>query len=203
MSGRSKRKFVSLNVKLKTLKRLHKGETLKKKHAAEYGVGELAVGDWRRNRDKIEMFSSNKCLGGHTKKSWNKILQDETDTNNTDEDDLPLAELMKKLAGCENANESEVSEWMDSDEQFEVTDVVEMISERAKDSGDEELPEEILPVITHTEGLAVLDVALRYIEQQSKAIPTDTMLLRRWCDIAAKKRGSILKQRTLDNFFKM
>ncbi|KAJ4427164.1 hypothetical protein ANN_24780 [Periplaneta americana] len=96
---------------------------------------------------------------------------------------------------------------MDSDEQFEVTDVaiVEVISEPAEDSGDEELPEEIPPVITHTEGLAALDVALRYVEQQEEATPTDTMLLRKWCDIAAKKRVglSILKQRTLHNFFKM
>ena len=47
-----------------------------------------------------------------------------------------------------------------------------------------------------------LDTALRYVEQQAEATPTDTMLLRRWRDIAAKKRGSILKQKTLDNFFK-
>ncbi|KAJ4449803.1 hypothetical protein ANN_01209 [Periplaneta americana] len=51
---------------------------------------------------------------------------------------------------AENTNESEVSEWMDSDEQFEVTDVaIVEISELTEDSGDK-LPEEILPVTTHT-----------------------------------------------------
>ena len=59
-------------------------------------------------------------------------------------------------------------------------------------------------MITHTEGSAMLVVALHYVEQQAKATPTNTMLLRRWCDIAAKKRReSILKQRALDNFFKI
>ena len=47
---------------------------------------------------------------------------------------------MKKL-GCENANKSEVLEWLDSDEQFEVTNVsiVEMISEPVEGNGDEEM----------------------------------------------------------------
>lgn len=60
MSAKSKRKFVPMKVKLEALKRLDKGETIKKL-AAEYGVGEVTVGDWRRNRNKIEKFSSEKC----------------------------------------------------------------------------------------------------------------------------------------------
>lgn len=60
MSGKAKRRFVPIKIKLEALKRLDNGETLKKL-AAEYGVGEVTVGDWRRNRDKIEKFSTNKC----------------------------------------------------------------------------------------------------------------------------------------------
>ncbi|GBL72403.1 Jerky -like [Araneus ventricosus] len=59
-STKSKRKFVPLKVKLEALKRLDKGETLKKL-AAEYGVGEVTVDDWRRNTSKLEAFSTNKC----------------------------------------------------------------------------------------------------------------------------------------------
>lgn len=59
MSGKGKRKFLPLSVKLEALKRLDKGETLKKL-AAEYGVSEVTVGDWRRNREKIDRFSSGK-----------------------------------------------------------------------------------------------------------------------------------------------
>lgn len=40
------------------------------------------------------------------------------------------------------------------------------------------------------ESLAVLDVALYYIEQQAKTLPIDTMLLSRWYDINAIKGGS-------------
>ncbi|GBM16148.1 hypothetical protein AVEN_163162-1 [Araneus ventricosus] len=59
-STKSKSKFVPLKVKLEALKRLDKGETLKKL-AAEYGVVEVTVGDWRRNRSKLEAFPTNKC----------------------------------------------------------------------------------------------------------------------------------------------
>ena len=34
-----------------------------KKLAVEHGVGEVTVGDWRRNRNKLEVFFSNKCSG--------------------------------------------------------------------------------------------------------------------------------------------
>lgn len=139
------------------------------------------------------------------KKSWNKILKKENNScNTTDEHDLVLARLIRKLPGREQSNENDVSEWLNSDEQFEVTDdsIVEMLNEAAEENSDEDVTAETVPVMTHAEGLAALDTALRYVEQQAEATPTDTMLLRRWRDISAKKRGSILKQKTLDNFFK-
>lgn len=61
MSGKKKRKFMPLSMKLEELKRLDKGKTLKK-YAADYGVCKVTVGDWCRNKDKIKTFSCNKCL---------------------------------------------------------------------------------------------------------------------------------------------
>lgn len=40
--------------------------------------------------------------------------------------------------------------------------------------GDEEESAESLSVTTHTEGLAAINVALRYVKQQADANPTDT-----------------------------
>jgi hypothetical protein len=40
-------------------------------------------------------------------------------------------------------------------------------------------------VISHTEGLEALGRALLYVEQHSKATPTDMIFMKRWRDIAA------------------
>uniref|UniRef100_A0A1B6LHZ8 HTH CENPB-type domain-containing protein n=1 Tax=Graphocephala atropunctata TaxID=36148 RepID=A0A1B6LHZ8_9HEMI len=55
MSGKRKRIVVSLETKLKAIERLDKGETIKKV-AAELGVGEVTVGDWKRKRSDIEKW---------------------------------------------------------------------------------------------------------------------------------------------------
>lgn len=60
MNGKNKRKFVSMITKLEAIKRLDAGETIKS-IATDLGVGEVTVGDWRRNRIKIEQFCSQKC----------------------------------------------------------------------------------------------------------------------------------------------
>lgn len=53
-----KKVVVSIEDKLKAIKRLDMGETIKNV-AKDYGVGEVTVGDWRRNRRKIEQWCSN------------------------------------------------------------------------------------------------------------------------------------------------
>lgn len=60
MSGKAKRKFVSVKDKLTAMKMIDQGESLKK-IATDYGVGETTVGDRRRNWNKIEQFTSVRC----------------------------------------------------------------------------------------------------------------------------------------------
>lgn len=55
MSRKGKKTFVSIKEKLETLKRIDQEETLRKS-AAEYGVGEATVGDWRWCINEIEPF---------------------------------------------------------------------------------------------------------------------------------------------------
>jgi hypothetical protein len=57
-------------------------------------------------------------------------------------------------------------------------------------------------VISHTEGLEALELALLYAEQHSKATPTDVIFMKRWRDIAASSRRSILYQKKIADFIK-
>jgi hypothetical protein len=54
--------------------------------------------------------------------------------------------------------------------------------------------------MSHTEGLNAIETALRYVEQQDTT-PADLLLLRRLRNIAAKKRGTAIKQKTVKDFF--
>lgn len=61
-----KRIVVSLEVKLKAIQRLDAGETIKNV-AKSCGVSEVTVGDWKRNRAKIEQWCLNKASTSHRK----------------------------------------------------------------------------------------------------------------------------------------
>jgi hypothetical protein len=57
-------------------------------------------------------------------------------------------------------------------------------------------------VISHTEGLEALERALLYVEQHSKATPTDLNFMKRWRDIAVSSRRSTLYQKKITDFVK-
>jgi hypothetical protein len=46
-----------------------------------------------------------------------------------------------------------------------------------------------------------METALRYVEQQDDTTPDDHLLLRRLQNIAAKKRGTAIKQKIVKDFF--
>jgi hypothetical protein len=56
------------------------------------------------------------------------------------------------------------------------------------DSNVSDSDEATTKVISHTEGLEALERALLYVEQHSKATPTDEIFMKRWRDIAASSR---------------
>jgi hypothetical protein len=55
--------------------------------------------------------------------------------------------------------------------------------------------------MSYTEGLSAIETALRYVEQQEHTTPADLLLLRRLRNIAAKKLGTAIKQKTVNDFF--
>jgi hypothetical protein len=50
--------------------------------------------------------------------------------------------------------------------------------------------------------LEALERALLYVEQHSKATPTDVILMKRWRDIAASFRCSTFYQKKITDFLK-
>jgi hypothetical protein len=53
MGGKRKRVFVSSDIKVNAIKHLDQEGTTKNM-ASDLGVGEVAVGNWRREREEIE-----------------------------------------------------------------------------------------------------------------------------------------------------
>jgi hypothetical protein len=70
------------------------------------------------------------------------------------------------------------------------------------DSNESDSDEATMEVISHTDGLAALEHILLYVEQHSKATPTDVIFMKRWWDIAASSRCSTLYQKKITDFVK-
>ncbi|XP_071043106.1 jerky protein homolog-like [Parasteatoda tepidariorum] len=60
MSSNKKKRVVSIETKLEAIQRLDKGESIKKV-ARDLGVGAVTVGDWKRKRNEIEIWSAEKA----------------------------------------------------------------------------------------------------------------------------------------------
>jgi hypothetical protein len=63
MSGKRKTVVVSLETKFNAIKRLDSGESIKKM-AADLGVGEVTVGNWRQKREEIKKYVNKSVSGG-------------------------------------------------------------------------------------------------------------------------------------------
>jgi hypothetical protein len=70
------------------------------------------------------------------------------------------------------------------------------------DSNESDSDEATTEVISHTQGLEALERALLYVEQHSKATPTDVIFMKRWRDIAASSRRSTLLSEENNRFYK-
>lgn len=66
--NKRKRTVIGIEEKLKAIRRVEAGETIKAV-ARDYGVGEVTVGDWKRNRTKIEQWCINQASSSSGRKS--------------------------------------------------------------------------------------------------------------------------------------
>lgn len=146
-------------------------------------------------------------------KSWSKIMGQDENENETPVEDQPaeesLHELIKKIEGCDSVTEEEVERWVTSDEleeeltNNELIEILDSQQEKRNEMNEnfEEMEDEV-PKISDTEGMKALEISLAYVEQQPNATASDVLLIKRWRDIAARNRGSMLKQTRIDSFFK-
>jgi hypothetical protein len=98
----------------------------------------------------------------------------------------------------------DTEEWMNDDEQQEMTNdmIINLVSEQKEESEEEEdeVCTKVVKKISHTEGLNAIETALRFVEQQDTTL-ADILLLKRLRNIAARKRGTAIKQKTVKDFF--
>ncbi|XP_071043105.1 jerky protein homolog-like [Parasteatoda tepidariorum] len=115
------------------------------------------------------------------KKSWRKIIDTQTE---------PL-------------NEEDIRDWINADEQQEITDEM-IVNNKEKESSDEDSEDENRYMkISHTDRLKAIEIAIEYIEQQEEATPAILLSLEKWRNITAEKRQSKVMQTTIKGFFKV
>jgi hypothetical protein len=112
----------------------------------------------------------------------------------------------------EEADDIDIRQWILADDcdvghqMYTDNDIVFLVlSEKSgqDDSNESDSDEATTEVISsHTEGLEALGRALLYLEQYSKATPTDVIFMKRWRDIAATSRRSTLYQKKITDFVK-
>uniref|UniRef100_H9GL84 HTH CENPB-type domain-containing protein n=1 Tax=Anolis carolinensis TaxID=28377 RepID=H9GL84_ANOCA len=140
-------------------------------------------------------------------RSWKKLLCEDKDeimeresTNETEESILPL---VQRVPGCENVSSQEVENWMNGDDQYEITDE-EIVTLINNDGNGDEIDDQATTVeplrISHKDSVGTQETAVTYIEQQVEATGIDIMMLQRWRDSAAKKRQSSEKQARITDF---
>lgn len=123
-----------------------------------------------------------------------------------DAEDAEMVSLLQKIPGCEDAERNDIAEWMGNDDNIDYTedDILQLVTKTNEDNSDEaeNSSMDVTSSITHAEGFQIFERALQYVEQQSEATATDIIFLRRWKEIAAKKRFEKATQLKIDQFFK-
>jgi hypothetical protein len=126
-------------------------------------------------------------------------------TNEGETAEETLLELAKNLSVSKALTTDDIEEWMNDDEQQEMTNdmIINLVNEQKEESEEEEdeVCTEVVTKISHTEGLNAIETALRYVEQEEEIIPADLLLLRCLRNIAAKKRGTAIKKWTVKRFY--
>lgn len=152
----------------------------------------------------ISLVRSWKILLDHEGNNFNLASETEAVQGvEVESDNNELLSMLEKLPGCEEASAEDVREWMAGDEIEEISDsdFVQMVTEGEEAEGEEIEIETGKELISHSEGLNMIEAALEYISQQDEATPADIICLRKWRDIASRKRASNVKQLSIKGFF--
>lgn len=147
---------------------------------------------------------SEQTLRKSWKKIWPTLTYEETVQENNDTEHV--INLLKKVPGCEDVCEADVTEWAAADgySHGDLTDddIVTAVTQQTpeqNDSDDDANNDDQL--VSHEDATAAFELGLRYIEQQPTSTPADVMFIKRWRNIASSNRFSKLRQKTMTDFF--
>ncbi|XP_053969096.1 jerky protein homolog-like [Anastrepha ludens] len=164
------------------------------------------------------------------KRAWNKIngistqqqIQEEKENaelKNNEESDKDtdsmstenLQNMITKVPGCSECNVEDIEDWLHSDSidpGFQLLSDDEIIQSTKEESypvdseDDNDSTFELEAGPSASEAFACFETALNWMERQSECDHVDLLVVKRLKDLAAKKRVSSLKQRTLTEMFK-
>lgn len=158
---------------------------------------------WKEIKPLTLVKSWRKLLEHNASETWDGEVLDNADKQvEVNKDDGEIIKLLQTIPGCENIDHRGMKEWMAEDELNELTDsdIIEMVR-NPKMPEPEQNEEKKKNTMSHSEAVQAIEALMDYVEQQDEAGPNDVMLLRRWRDIAAKKRVQRVKQPKISTFF--
>lgn len=137
-------------------------------------------------------------------KSWRKLfgIEKESDESAKLQEVSELVELANELPVGNPIEPNDIEEWLNADQQLELTDnnIADMVRKPDEDESEDDL-DEVVPKISHSDGLKAIETTIAYIEQQDECTAQDVLSLQRWRSIAAGKRGKKLSQKSIKDFF--
>ncbi|XP_055933623.1 jerky protein homolog-like [Argiope bruennichi] len=134
-------------------------------------------------------------------RSWKILLDHEDGYFNPEpmceiemeDENAKLVALLEKVPGCEDITAKDITDWMANDEIHEITDndFMGIVKQEVMEEEEQEPLDDRKNLIPHSEGLKRIEAALQYISQQEESTPTDIICLRKWMDIASRKRATM------------
>ena len=113
-----------------------------------------------------------------------------------------MEKFLKKIPGCSDVTSEDVENWIIDDEDHAVTSDQEIVAAVLAPENDspEDLPENELN-ISFDEAYSALQTSLNFIERQPDVTAQEILIFRKWRDVAALKRISSRKQKSITDFF--
>ena len=116
--------------------------------------------------------------------------------------------LFKCIGGCQDADIEDIEKCLATNKELQqVTlsddEIIGIVADVNQDNDVSDIDDpKATPIISHTDGVKALEMALCYVEQQESASSIDVMLLKKWRNYAVSRRTSSLQQKKITDFFK-
>ncbi|MFS1564304.1 MAG: hypothetical protein ACL7AX_13000 [Candidatus Arsenophonus phytopathogenicus] len=148
------------------------------------------------------------------KRAWRKLngLSEDENENNEERNEGELLRIIEEIPGSSACEVENVTDWLNCDQDdpgYQIMtdeEIVETLNnataaDEDDDCGDDdEMEDKKGP--THSEAFDALNVALEWAERQDECNPMIVLEVKRLRDLAARKRTTATKQKTITDYFK-